>query len=134
MFLLTLNSKFKIFYFFILITFTLFSCRLDPKNPRINILNSDIHLGNIPYLKHKEFYIYIKNDGNNDLIISNLKSSCKCIIEKNKKKLIIKPTMTDSISLKLYSNSYGNFEETIVILSNSNPKFKLIKIHSKTIK
>lgn len=130
-----LINKLKKFNYISLIVFALFfvNCNDKNQNTKITILNPEISLGNIPIDKHKKFYIRVKNVGNTDLKISNIQPSCKCIVQGNKK-MVIKPAMTDSIGLKLNANSYGNFEESVVIISNTNPKFSIIKIHSKTIK
>lgn len=128
-------KKLKNFNYLTLILFILcfINCQDKNQNTKITIHNPEISLGNIPFQKYKKFYIRVKNDGNADLKISNIQPSCKCIVQ-GIKKMVIKPAMTDSIALKLNANSYGNFEESVVIISNTNPKFNVVKIHSETIK
>ncbi|MBP6039650.1 MAG: DUF1573 domain-containing protein [Flavobacterium sp.] len=111
------------------LSFLLFiSC--SERKPIIKILNPKI---NIKAEKSKNlinFYINIENTGNDDLIIENVNTSCKCLAS-FEKKIIIKPNSKDSLKINYLNDEKINISEQIVIVSNTEPKINFVDINFK---
>lgn len=123
----------KKIYTICIISLILLSCNKSrEKNTQIKIYNPEIDLGEVKIKESKEFYITIGNEGTEDLIIYNIQPSCKCTTVTNGD-ISILPKEKDSIKMTLTANDYGNFEETIAIISNTKPKFSIVRVKSKTI-
>lgn len=108
------------------------SCDKDEKFTKIKILNPKIALGEIPFKKSKDFYIALVNEGKEDLNIENVQPSCKCTTYKGRNSFVVPPGTKDSIKMTMTSNEVGKFEETVVIVANTVPKFTIVKISSNT--
>jgi hypothetical protein len=122
-------------YIYIILALLLLTACKHPKKAQTisQILNSNISLDSIQINTPKDIYIHIKNIGDNDLEISKIQPSCKCISNDLQNKNIM-PKEVDSIKITLLPNEYGNFEETVAIISNTEKKFDLIKIKYQVLK
>jgi len=81
----------------------------------------------------KSLYLKVYNSENGILHITNIKSSCNCVIL-SKKKLKIKPYQLDSIKIELHGYSIGKNYESLVFSNNKIKKFKVIKIKYEVTK
>ena len=76
-------------------------------------------------------YIIFKNDGEKDLIISNVKSSCGCTVAEWPKNPI-SANQYDSLFFKLNTSLLnGKISKNITIITNSIPNTKVITINAQ---
>lgn len=71
------------------------------------------------------FYVKIINLSKSNLLFTNIKTSCQCIIL-SKKQLLIKQKKTDSIKIKLFGSTIGKRKESLILTNKKLKKFKNI--------
>lgn len=103
----------------------------DSMKANIKFFKTDLDFGILKKGEIVSKYITFKNDGNRDLIISNVKSSCGCTIT-NWPQNPIPPNSHDTIYFQLNTESLnGKILKTVTIISNSLPNTKVIKINAQ---
>ncbi|WP_353078240.1 DUF1573 domain-containing protein [Flavobacterium sp.] len=121
-------KKYK--YLTIFISFLFFSC-----NEKIlTIEKNEINIGKLRTNEKKEINIQINNESNTSINILKIQPSCKCIINNNLKTTkTLKPNDVFELKITYKSEEKGDFNETIVIYSDSEKPFEIIKIKSSVI-
>ena len=122
-------KKLEFFFMIIVVSILVTGCEKQPA--KITLLNPAIDIGDVALNSKKEFYVYFKNDGEENLEILNLRPSCKCFVGKEYK-LTVPPKAKDSIQVTFRAKDLGESEETLVLVSNTKPGFDLIKVKSNT--
>lgn len=100
----------------------------NSKPPTLYIPSDLINLGDISYNKDVFLNINVTNLGDKPLILSNIKTSCKCIIMSHFKDLVINKNEVKKVSLLYKSDRIGEHMESISIISNDVKTFKIIRI------
>lgn len=103
------------------------------KEPELFFPTSEILLGEVMLGTDKEIIIPIVNNGEKDLIIKNVNSSCKCINIRFPKKEIVKGE-EGFVKMTFKGDKLGYHTENIVIISNDPDVYKLIKIKVNVVK
>jgi len=108
---------------FILISFL--SCKEKINN--ITFDRREIQLDTIGLNRTINEWIIIKNNSSEEILIKGIKSSCGCTVIKKSNRIIPKKGI-DSILIQYTSSHKGAIEESIVVNSNTDNKFDVIRI------
>lgn len=104
-----------------------FSCKNEILKPKL-VLETDILLLDTLVVNiETEHKIWIENQGNANLEIQKIESSCGCTIGKINDS-IIKPDSKTELSFTIIPEFSGEFSKNIVIRSNDSIQFHIIKL------
>ncbi|MCR5192777.1 MAG: DUF1573 domain-containing protein [Bacteroidales bacterium] len=99
--------------------------------PKITFSEQEHNYGNIHKGGDGNCEFVFTNEGNEPLILSNVKASCGCTTPSWTKEPIM-PGKTGSIKVRYNTNNIGSFNKTITVTSNAvnNPRI-VLKIKGK---
>ena len=130
-------KKFILLSFFVSMAFATINAQSStPKEqpadgPKIEFNEQEHNYGNIRKGDDGNCEFVFTNEGNEPLILSNVKASCGCTTPSWTKEPIM-PGKTGSIKVRYNTNNIGSFNKTITVTSNAvnNPRI-VLKIKGK---
>ena len=113
---------------------TLLSCknRIIQK-PILNITNKDVDLGAIKYDSSYKIDYIIANVGAKDLVIDTVTSSCGCSVPKINRK-VIRSSDTTLVSVEFKPVDSGKFSKSIVMKSNTDSVYTVLKFRGRAVR
>ena len=130
-------KKFILLSFFFCISFATINAQTTtPKEqpadgPKITFSEQEHNYGNIQKGGDGNCEFVFTNEGNEPLILSNVKASCGCTTPSWTKEPIM-PGKTGSIKVRYNTNNIGSFNKTITVTSNAvNSPRIVLKIKGK---
>lgn len=119
-----------------LILFTFAICSVasfaQTKNPKFKFIKESISLGKIPQGVPANTVFEFKNEGTLPLIISDVKPTCGCTATEYTK-VPIKQGQKGFIKVNYNAATFGPFNKTITIVSNSIEPTKVITITGEVL-
>jgi hypothetical protein len=130
-------KKFILLSFFVSMAFATINAQTTtPKEqpadgPKITFSEQEHNYGNIQKGGDGNCEFVFTNEGNEPLILSNVKASCGCTTPSWTKEPIM-PGKTGSIKVRYNTNNIGSFNKTITVTSNAvNSPRIVLKIKGK---
>ena len=121
------------FWFLFLLLFSVSNCSVKEDKPELAVANSNINLGQIKYDSTTVIQFKIYNKGYHNLIIDTVSASCDCTVPDFVKKTISSSDST--ILLVRYTPAnLGEFKKVVVLRSNTDSVFTILKFYGKAIK
>jgi hypothetical protein len=98
----------------------------------VKLLNDSLALGKFEYYSTKRVPFYLKNYGNQPLVISSVQTSCGCTVAKYIKRPIAQGETT-TVLLEFKPNSLGYFSKTADVMCNVPEGYVRLKISGEVV-
>lgn len=109
------------------------NCSIKEGKPDLEVLNSNINLGQIKFDSPVEINFKIYNKGNHNLIIDTVSASCECSVPNFVKKTIL-PFDSTILKVKYTPVNLGPFQKAVVLRSNTDSVFTVLKFYGQAVK
>jgi hypothetical protein len=103
------------------------------EKPILDVTNRDVDLGIIKYDSAYKIDYIITNIGTKELVIDTVTSSCGCSVPKINKKMI-GSSDTTLVSVQFKPVDSGKFSKSIVMKSNVDSVYTVLKFRGRAVK
>ncbi|MEG1730005.1 MAG: DUF1573 domain-containing protein, partial [Bacteroidaceae bacterium] len=91
---------------------------IDEKNTtELDLMNSVVDLGSVHFRKKYEAVFKVKNKGHKKCVITNVTTSCSCVIS-NSSPNVIQPGEIGEFRVRFLSTTKGDFSRTLSFTTN----------------